>query len=142
MRPNAIRASSAADACAEAAKGVDVPANAALPARLTPADEHAGIARLFEMTSDLLATLSSDGRLTLINPAWEQALGWSAQELLSKHITDKPPSPQHFNPDVSDEFARFIESIVDAYRGIRWIVDAFTVAVTRAPGRSPRSWAA
>ena len=88
MRPNAIRAASAADACAEAAKGVDVPANAALPARLTPADEHAGIARLFEMTSDLLATLSSDGRLTLINPAWEQALGWSAQELLSKPLID------------------------------------------------------
>jgi diguanylate cyclase (GGDEF)-like protein/PAS domain S-box-containing protein len=88
MRPNAIRAASAADACAEAAKGVDAPANAALPARLTPADEHARIARLFEMTSDLLATLSSDGRLTLINPAWEHALGWSAQELLSKPLID------------------------------------------------------
>ena len=31
-----------------------------------------GIERLFEMTSDLLATISLDGRFTLLNPAWEQ----------------------------------------------------------------------
>jgi diguanylate cyclase (GGDEF)-like protein/PAS domain S-box-containing protein len=39
------------------------------------------IARLFEMTSDLLATISLDGRFTLLNPAWEQALGWTREEL-------------------------------------------------------------
>jgi diguanylate cyclase (GGDEF)-like protein/PAS domain S-box-containing protein len=39
------------------------------------------IARLFEMTSDLLATISLDGRFTLLNPAWEQALGWTRHEL-------------------------------------------------------------
>ena len=39
------------------------------------------IARLFEMTSDLLATISLDGHFTLLNPAWEQALGWTREEL-------------------------------------------------------------
>ncbi len=37
------------------------------------------IARLFEMTSDLLATISLDGRFTLLNPAWEHVLGWTTR---------------------------------------------------------------
>src|SRR5205823_11415669 len=46
--------------------------------------EHATrIRRLFEMTSDLLATISLDGRFTLLNPAWEQTLGWSREELMA-----------------------------------------------------------
>jgi diguanylate cyclase (GGDEF)-like protein/PAS domain S-box-containing protein len=43
-----------------------------------------GIARLFEMTSDLLAAISLDGRFTLLNPAWEDALGWSIEELMAQ----------------------------------------------------------
>jgi diguanylate cyclase (GGDEF)-like protein/PAS domain S-box-containing protein len=46
--------------------------------------DEARIARLFEMTSDLLATISLDGRFTLLNPAWEQLLGWSREELQAK----------------------------------------------------------
>lgn len=46
-----------------------------------PAD---GIARLFEMTSDLLAAISLDGRFELLNPAWEDALGWTLQELVAQ----------------------------------------------------------
>ena len=46
--------------------------------RQTP-DER--IERLFEMTSDLLATISLDGRFTLLNPAWEAVLGWTREEL-------------------------------------------------------------
>ncbi len=45
-----------------------------------------GIARLFEMTSDLLATISLDGRFTLLNPAWEQLLGWTREELQAQPI--------------------------------------------------------
>lgn len=48
--------------------------------------EGARIARLFEMTSDLLATISLDGRFTLLNPAWEQVLGWTREELLARPI--------------------------------------------------------
>jgi diguanylate cyclase (GGDEF)-like protein/PAS domain S-box-containing protein len=50
-----------------------------------PVDE-ARIGRLFEMTSDLLATISLDGRFTLLNPAWEQILGWTVEELLAQPI--------------------------------------------------------
>jgi diguanylate cyclase (GGDEF)-like protein/PAS domain S-box-containing protein len=51
----------------------------------TPMSE-ARIARLFEMTSDLLATISLDGRFTLLNPAWEQILGWTLEELQAQPI--------------------------------------------------------
>jgi diguanylate cyclase (GGDEF)-like protein/PAS domain S-box-containing protein len=53
-----------------------------------PAGGEAGIARLFEMTSDLLATISLDGRFTLLNPAWEQLLGWSRAELRSEPVSE------------------------------------------------------
>jgi diguanylate cyclase (GGDEF)-like protein/PAS domain S-box-containing protein len=41
----------------------------------------ASVAKLFEMTSDLLATISLEGRFKLLNPAWEQLLGWDVAEL-------------------------------------------------------------
>jgi diguanylate cyclase (GGDEF)-like protein/PAS domain S-box-containing protein len=43
-----------------------------------------GIERLFEMTSDLLAAISLDGRFTLLNPAWADTLGWSIEELTAQ----------------------------------------------------------
>jgi diguanylate cyclase (GGDEF)-like protein/PAS domain S-box-containing protein len=46
------------------------------------------IARLFEMTSDLLATISLDGHFTLLNPAWAQVLGWTLEELQAKPIQE------------------------------------------------------
>jgi diguanylate cyclase (GGDEF)-like protein/PAS domain S-box-containing protein len=46
------------------------------------------IARLFEMTSDLLATISLDGRFTLLNPAWEQVLGWTREDLLARPMQE------------------------------------------------------
>lgn len=51
-----------------------------------PRNGEARIARLFEMTSDLLATISLEGRFTLLNPAWEQLLGWTCEELQSQPI--------------------------------------------------------
>jgi len=53
-----------------------------------PGEEGARIARLFEMTSDLLATVSLDGRFTLLNPAWEQVLGWTREELLARPMQE------------------------------------------------------
>ena len=40
------------------------------------------------MTSDLLATISLDGRFTLLNPAWEQLLGWTREELQAAPIEE------------------------------------------------------
>ena len=34
--------------------------------------------------------------------------GASTQDLLTKHITEKPVSPQIHNPDVTDEFAALV----------------------------------
>src|SRR5437773_416155 len=46
------------------------------------------IVRLFEMTGDLLATVSPEGRFTLLNPEWEEALGWKREELLQRSLQD------------------------------------------------------
>jgi diguanylate cyclase (GGDEF)-like protein/PAS domain S-box-containing protein len=51
-------------------------------------DDGMQIACLFEMTSDLLATITLNGRFTLLNPAWEQLLGWSLEELQSRPVRD------------------------------------------------------
>jgi diguanylate cyclase (GGDEF)-like protein/PAS domain S-box-containing protein len=51
-------------------------------------DGKARIARLFEMTSDLLATISLDGSFTLLNPAWEQLLGWTREEMRGRPIRE------------------------------------------------------
>jgi diguanylate cyclase (GGDEF)-like protein/PAS domain S-box-containing protein len=48
----------------------------------------AGVSKLFEMTSDLLATISLDACFTLLNPAWEQLLGWTLDELQSRPVED------------------------------------------------------
>jgi diguanylate cyclase (GGDEF)-like protein/PAS domain S-box-containing protein len=56
------------------------------------------IGRLFDMTSDLLATISSDGgRFTLLNPAWENVLGWSPAELEAR------PASELVHPDDLDQ---------------------------------------
>ncbi len=56
-------------------------------------DGKARIERLFEMTSDLLATISRDGHFTLLNPAWEQLLGWTREELQAR------PMREFMHPD-------------------------------------------
>ncbi|MGA2321768.1 MAG: EAL domain-containing protein [Solirubrobacteraceae bacterium] len=55
-------------------------------ASVEPAPDGGGVERLFEMTSDLLATISLDGRLMLLNPAWEQLLGWTREELQAQPV--------------------------------------------------------
>ncbi len=44
------------------------------------------IARLFQTTCDLLATIAPDGRFTLVNPAWSETLGWSREQLLDRAL--------------------------------------------------------
>src|SRR4030088_1622321 len=46
------------------------------------------IARLFESTGDLLATITPGGRFTLLNPAWEEVLGWTCEELLARSMRE------------------------------------------------------
>ncbi|MGA7704858.1 MAG: EAL domain-containing protein [Solirubrobacteraceae bacterium] len=46
------------------------------------------IQRLFESAGDLLATITPDGRLSLLNPAWEELLGWTREELLARSMRE------------------------------------------------------
>jgi diguanylate cyclase (GGDEF)-like protein/PAS domain S-box-containing protein len=46
------------------------------------------VARLFQSTSDLLATITPDGRFTLLNPAWEDTLGWPRASLLGRPMRE------------------------------------------------------
>jgi diguanylate cyclase (GGDEF)-like protein/PAS domain S-box-containing protein len=52
----------------------------------TPEGEQ--IVRLFHTTSDLLATISPEGRFTLLNPAWEEMLGWTREQLLLRPMRE------------------------------------------------------
>ncbi|MCW3030781.1 MAG: hypothetical protein JWM66_914 [Solirubrobacterales bacterium] len=90
------RAEAVADLAPRVADAREVAARAQTPADPQGAqatgDGHATgdprIARLFEMTSDLLATISLAGRFTLLNPAWEQALGWTREELEANPVQE------------------------------------------------------
>ena len=75
------------------------PSPAAVPdvASDQPVQGDQRIARLFEMTSDLLATISLDGHFTLLNPAWEQVLGWTRDELQAM------PIQEFLHPDDVDQ---------------------------------------
>lgn len=42
------------------------------------------VQRLFAMSLDMLGTASTDGYFTHLNPAWEQTLGWSREELMAE----------------------------------------------------------
>jgi len=67
----------------------EVPGGGGSAAAIYPAlHGEAQIARLFEMTSDLLAAISLDGQFTLLNPAWEQVLGWSIEELKAQPMQE------------------------------------------------------
>jgi len=67
----------------------DLGARIASQADAGPASEdEARVAKLFEMTSDLLATISLEGNFTLLNPAWEQLLGWTREELQSRPVQE------------------------------------------------------
>jgi diguanylate cyclase (GGDEF)-like protein/PAS domain S-box-containing protein len=46
------------------------------------------ITRLFDLSTDLLATISPAGELEILNPAWEEVLGYSRAELRAKRLEE------------------------------------------------------
>jgi PAS domain-containing protein len=98
-------------------------------------DGQPGIARLFELTSELLATISLDGRFTLLNPAWEQLLGWTRDELQAAPV-------QHFmHPDDVEQTLALMRSGVPTDTGTGTGHGAGcsgAPAATATPGMRPR----
>ncbi|MFL5832203.1 MAG: putative bifunctional diguanylate cyclase/phosphodiesterase [Solirubrobacteraceae bacterium] len=64
-------------------------AGAAEVTRISPGwagENSAALERLFSLVSDLVVATDRAGRIVLVNPAWEQALGWSEDELLGRSV--------------------------------------------------------
>lgn len=55
---------------------------------LSAASEREQVTRLFQTTSDLLATIAPDGRFLLLNPAWEVTLGHTRESLLERSMRE------------------------------------------------------
>ena len=92
-------------------------------------DGEARIARLFELTSDLLATISPDGRFTLLNPAWEQLLGWTREELQAG------PMHEFMHPeDVEETLAADASAAASAPARSRASPTAIAIATARGAG--------
>jgi PAS domain S-box-containing protein len=45
-------------------------------------------ARFWELSGDLLCSVSSDGRFRRLNPAWTRMLGWTVEELRARPVLD------------------------------------------------------
>jgi len=93
----------------------------------TGGDAHIG--RLFELSTDLLATLDRQGRFCRLNPAWEHALGWSADELIARRALDLVHPDDLARTLELDEPARSEEDDIVAFEnryrckdgGYRWL---------------------
>jgi diguanylate cyclase (GGDEF)-like protein/PAS domain S-box-containing protein len=59
------------------------------PAAEGPRPDAVVVERLFAMTSDLLAVISLEGRFMLLNPAWEDTLGWPLAELMAQPMQER-----------------------------------------------------
>lgn len=79
--------------------------------------------RILEMSRDLFAVASFEGRLLSINPAWASQLGRTEAELLAK------PFAEIIHPDDLEETARVVQTLVAGKP-----VDQFHVRLMRADG--------
>jgi diguanylate cyclase (GGDEF)-like protein/PAS domain S-box-containing protein len=66
------------------------------------ATELAQLQRLFQTSPDLLATIAPDGRFTMLNPAWEDTLGWPRESLLGR------PMREFVHPDDAGQTAAML----------------------------------
>ncbi len=89
-------------------------------------DDSGDVARLFELTSDLLATANRDGYFTRLNPAWEHVLGWSRQELMQVraihfvHPDDVPRTLAISAPTGATSFENRYRCRDGSYRWLEW----------------------
>ncbi|MDE3071074.1 MAG: PAS domain S-box protein, partial [Acidobacteriota bacterium] len=99
-------------------------------ARGAGAPSESEIARLFDLSSDLLATLSPEGRLGLLNPAWEGLLGFTRDELRARalkelvHPEDLERTARQLHPDPAGpaSFASFANRYRHRDGSWRWLL--------------------
>jgi diguanylate cyclase (GGDEF)-like protein/PAS domain S-box-containing protein len=87
------------------------------------------ITRLFDLSSDLLATVSPEGRLGLLNPAWQEVLGFSRDELRAMslrelvHPDDLENTRRRFDPTARPaRFANFTNRYRHRDGSWRWLL--------------------
>ena len=84
--------------------------------------------RLYNVSNDLLATISFDGELLHINPAWEKILGYKTAELLGKSIYDishiEENSSESYSIEKSEygEKSSFESRLICKDGSFRWIL--------------------
>lgn len=67
------------------------------------------VERLFALAHDLLGTASFDGYLTCLNPAWEQTLGWTNEQLMAEPYTN------FVHPDDLDQVTKLAQMLVGGH---------------------------
>ncbi len=83
--------------------------------------------RLFELSTDLLATVGPDGYFLHVNPAWEQTLGWTPDELVARPWMDfVHPEDRHSSARIARRADGNVRSFENRYRhkegGWRWLL--------------------
>ena len=84
--------------------------------------------RLYNVSNDLLATISFDGELLHINPAWEKILGYKTDELLGKsiydisHIEDNNSESDSIEKSEYGEKSSFESRLICKDGSFRWIL--------------------
>jgi diguanylate cyclase (GGDEF)-like protein/PAS domain S-box-containing protein len=53
---------------------------------VSPSPPAASFERLFALVSDLIVETKRDGTILLANPAWEETLGWTVEELVGRSV--------------------------------------------------------
>jgi diguanylate cyclase (GGDEF)-like protein/PAS domain S-box-containing protein len=91
------------------------------------ASADAEIRRLFEMSNDLLATFGRDGCFQYLNPAWEQTLGWTLDELRGRRAVDLVHEDDlHTTLALADTPDQEVVNFENRYRtrdgGYRWLL--------------------
>ena len=75
--------------------------------RRPPAEQDEMIRRLFEYSRELLAVVGADYKFKIINPAWTEATGWTAEDLADR-------SPADFiHPDDLPGFATLLRRLTE-----------------------------
>jgi two-component system sensor histidine kinase/response regulator len=92
------------------------------------ATEH--VDKMFQLSPELLCVIDADGRFARLNPAWQQALGYPAEEMLGRRFLDfihpdDMPATLAEAAKIADgaesiAFANRYRTAGGAYRWLRW----------------------